>query len=90
MALDTCAYCGAPAGTQPPCGKTDRSAIYLYDSRGTHELSLNIPLEMNAASSKKITVVVTEIHSHLSKDDADALIQKLLAAGIKVLYGERP
>jgi len=67
-----------------------KSVAYLYDGRGTYNLGISIPEEENQASSKKITVVVYEIHSHLSKKDADALVARLKKDGAEIEYGARP
>lgn len=67
-----------------------KEAVYLYDGRGTELLPINIPCEENCASSEKRTVVVYEIHSHLSAEEADALIEKLKAEGAVIEYGREP
>lgn len=67
-----------------------KNAIYLYDGRGTYEVGIGVPCEEGAASSRKISVVVYEIHSHLSKAEADALVEKLKKRGAEIEYGDRP
>lgn len=65
-------------------------AVYLYDGRGVYELGVEIPSEENSASSKKVTVLVYEIHSHLTKTQANALVKELKSRGAEVEYGEEP